>query len=136
MAGVDIQMDDFGHTDTAPLLPTTDDIPLDNYTPPGATGGGDNIDVAETSFGGNNTDIDTYGKPIGLPDVPTSEPDMIAGDNIENLRAELKYGTLEEAKIRGPEGTAMAERMPYASPWGSKITPGKRDNSAPRPRKK
>ena len=104
-AGAEIQMDELGngyfsHSDTAPLIPPTDNTPLDTFTPPGATGGGDNVDVAETSFGGNNTDIDTYGKPIGLPDVPTSEPDMIPGDNLGNLRAELNYGTLEEGKIR------------------------------------
>ena len=36
-----------------------------------------------------------------FPDTPMGEPGMRAGDNIENLWNELKYGTLEDAKIRG-----------------------------------
>ena len=95
MAGVDIQMDDFGRTDTAPLLPTTDNIPLDNLTPPEATGGGE---VVETSFGGDNMEIDTYGNPINFPDTPMGEPGMRAGDNLGNLREILNGGTIEDAR--------------------------------------
>ena len=86
----------------APRPPPADDIPLDTFTPPGATGGGDNVfgDVAETSFGGDTRDIDAYGNPMYFPDPPFGEPSMIAGDNIGNLRNELNSGTLEDAKIR------------------------------------
>ncbi|KAK3775674.1 hypothetical protein RRG08_049853 [Elysia crispata] len=94
-----------GHPDAAASLPPpVDDIPLDTFTPPEATGGGDNVftdEVAETSFGGDNRDIDSYGNPMYFPDTPMGEPGMIAGDNIENLWNELNYGTLEDAKIRG-----------------------------------
>ena len=82
MAGVDIQMDEFGHNDfvddTAPLLPTTDDTSFDTFTPPATTSRGDNVGAAETSFGGDNTEIDTYGNPMYFPD------DTGGGDNADD----------------------------------------------------
>ena len=103
----DIPLDDVasGHTraDVA-RISITDNTPLDTFTPTDATGGGGNVNVftgeaAETSFG-NNRDIDTYGNPIYYPDIPIGEPSIRAGDKIENLWAELDYGTLEDAKNR------------------------------------
>ena len=121
MAGADIQMDEFGRFDdsgTTPLIP-----PTDTFTPTATTSRGDNVDVAETSFGGNNTDIDAYGNPIDFPDTPMGEPGMIAGDNIENLRNILNNGTIEDARklvvdeffnsIKKEYGLKLPQKIPY-----------------------
>ena len=79
--GADIQMDEFGHTDTSDtttLLPTADETPFDTYTPPATTFRGDNVGEAETSFGGDNTEIDTYGNPMDFP------YDTGGGDNADD----------------------------------------------------
>ena len=96
-----------------------DDTPLNNYTPPNATGG-----FAETSFIDPNVNaygrqIDAYGKPIDtlydksirdgsafdtpadvhFPDTPLITPSTRPGDNIMNLRDELADSEAAAKKI-------------------------------------
>ena len=101
MAGVDIQMDEFGHdaftdddySDTAPLLPPTDDTPFDTFTPPGG-----NLDVAETSFGGNNTEIDAYGNPMSFPEDVFEDPNHTPAWAASNLPSGLSEEDLADAE--------------------------------------
>ena len=127
MADFDFNESSRARDDVASGAFTDDYIPLDDFTPPNATGG-----FAETSFNTQNVDaygrpIDAYGRPIDtlydnstrdgsafdtsadvhissgtsidtLPDPPRITPSTRPGDNIMNLRDEITAADRAAAK--------------------------------------